>query len=160
MARLLAAAPDDRVRDGKAALSIVEQLVKIEKTPALGETMAMTLAELGRYPEAISWQREAIAAAKQAGRSEMTAGMAENLKLYERRQPCRTPWRQRPCPLSEAAVKMKGQRSKVRSKCLCRFSRRIEKRRLHHGRRNLMRVRGRSEHAGANSRGLRPLRDR
>ncbi|MGH9148709.1 MAG: tetratricopeptide repeat protein, partial [Vicinamibacterales bacterium] len=93
MARLLAAAPDDRVRDGKAALSIVEQLVKIQKTPALGETMAMTLAELGRYPEAIAWQREAIAAAKQAGRSDMTASMAENLRLYERRQPCRTPWR-------------------------------------------------------------------
>jgi hypothetical protein len=93
MARLLAAAPDDRVRDGKAALSLVEQLVKIQRTPALGETMAMTLAELGRYQEAVSWQREAMAAAQQAGRSDMMASMAENLKLYERRQPCRTPWR-------------------------------------------------------------------
>ena len=93
MARLLAAAPDDRVRDGKAALSIVEQLLKIQKTPPLGETMAMTLAELGRYQEAVTWQRDAMAAAKQAGRSDMTVGLAENLKLYERRQPCRTPWR-------------------------------------------------------------------
>jgi tetratricopeptide (TPR) repeat protein len=93
MARLLAAAPDDRVRDGKAALSIVEQLLKMQKTPALGETMAMTLAELGRFQEAVTWQREAVAAAKQAGRFEMSAGLAENLRLYERRQPCRTPWR-------------------------------------------------------------------
>ena len=37
MARLLAAAPDDRVRDGKAALSIVEQLLKIQKTPPLAK---------------------------------------------------------------------------------------------------------------------------
>jgi hypothetical protein len=93
MARLLAAAPDDRVRDGNAALSIVAQLLKMQKTPALGETMAMTLAELGRFQEAVTWQREALAAAKQSGRSDVSAGLAENLKLYERRQPCRTPWR-------------------------------------------------------------------
>jgi hypothetical protein len=55
--------------------------------------MAMTLAELGRFQEAVTWQREAMAAAKQTGRSDMSVGMAENLKLYERRQPCRTPWR-------------------------------------------------------------------
>jgi tetratricopeptide (TPR) repeat protein len=93
MARLLAAAPDDRVRDGTGALAIVEQLIKVQKTPALTETMAMTLAELGRYEEAVSWQRDAIAAARKAGRSDMTSAMTENLKLYERRQPCRTPWR-------------------------------------------------------------------
>ena len=93
MARLLAAAPDDRVRDGKAALSIVEQLVKIQKTPALRETMAMTLAELGRYQEAVTWQRDAIAAAREVGRSDMTAALTENLRLYEGQRPCRTPWR-------------------------------------------------------------------
>jgi tetratricopeptide (TPR) repeat protein len=93
MARLLAAAPDDRVRDGKAALSIIEQLVKTQRSPTLGETMAMTLAELGRYQEAASWQREAITAARSGGRSELVPGMTENLKLYERRQPCRAPWR-------------------------------------------------------------------
>jgi tetratricopeptide (TPR) repeat protein len=47
LARLLAAAPDDRVRDGRRALMIVDDLFKTNKTTVLGETMAMALAEVG-----------------------------------------------------------------------------------------------------------------
>jgi tetratricopeptide (TPR) repeat protein len=93
LARLLAAAPDDRVRDGRRAMTLMRELLKGPQSIELGETMAMTLAELGQYDEAAAWQRDATAAAQRAGRADVARPMAENLRLYERRQPCRTPWR-------------------------------------------------------------------
>ncbi len=93
LARLLAAAPDDRVRDGARAMTLMQGLLKTQRTIELAQTMAMTLAELGRYEEAAVWQREAMTAARQARREDLTARLEENLRRYESRQPCRTPWR-------------------------------------------------------------------
>jgi tetratricopeptide (TPR) repeat protein len=93
LARLLAAAPDARVRDGQRAMTLMQDLLKTQRTLELMQTMAMTLAELGQYDEAANWQRETIAAANQSGRRDLGPRLQENLALYERRQPCRTPWR-------------------------------------------------------------------
>jgi hypothetical protein len=93
MARLLAAAPDDRVRDGRKAMAVMESLTDEQKTMDMGETMAMVFAELGRYDEAANWERQAIAAARRATQDELARRMAENLKLYDAHRPCRTPWR-------------------------------------------------------------------
>jgi tetratricopeptide (TPR) repeat protein len=93
LARLLAAAPDDRVRDGRRAMAVMQSLLAKPRSTDLGETMAMTLAELGQYDEAMTWQREAMAAAERGGRADLVPLMAENLRLYERHMPCRTPWR-------------------------------------------------------------------
>jgi tetratricopeptide (TPR) repeat protein len=93
LARLLSAAPDDRVRDGRRALSIVQELLKKEQSLEAGETLAMALAESGDYQKAAAVQRDVIAAAQGAGLADAARRMAENLTLYERRQPCRTPWR-------------------------------------------------------------------
>ncbi len=93
LARLLAAAPDDRVRDGRRAMSLMQELLKTQRTLELAQTMAMTLAELGQYEEAVNWQRDAMASARQAGRGDLAARLQENLTRYESRQPCRTPWR-------------------------------------------------------------------
>ena len=91
LVRVLAAAPDDRVRDGHRALELMEELLEGPQNFSMGEAMAMTLAELGRFDEAVTWQRQAMAAARAAGRSDLAAGMAQNLRLYEQRRPCRTP---------------------------------------------------------------------
>ena len=94
LARLLAAAPDDRVRDGARALKLVGELEKAQPpTLTLTETMAMALAEVGRFDEAGRLQREAVDAARRAGRADMVAHLSENLRLYEAQRPCRTPWR-------------------------------------------------------------------
>ena len=93
LARLLAAAPDDRVRDGRRAMVVMQSLLEKPRSTDLGETMAMTLAELGQYEEAAAWQREAMAAAERGGRADLVERMAENLRLYEHHMPCRTPWR-------------------------------------------------------------------
>ena len=92
LARLLAAAPDAGVRDGPRALRLVERLAQGERTIDLGETMAMTLAELGRHGEAAGVQRGLIAAAEAEGMRDAVPRLAANLRLYERGRPCRTPW--------------------------------------------------------------------
>jgi tetratricopeptide (TPR) repeat protein len=92
LARLLAAAPDDRVRDGRRAMEIVQTLLKDQKSTDLGETMAMAFAELGDYERAAAVQRGVIAAARTSGLPETVRRMEENLRLYENNRPCRTLW--------------------------------------------------------------------
>ena len=93
LARLLAAAPDDRVRDGRTALALLEPLLKQQKTIGLAETKAMALAEVGQFEEAAVWQREAMTGAGQT-QPDTQARLRENMRLYESRKPCRIPWRE------------------------------------------------------------------
>ena len=92
LARLLAAAPDDRVRDGRRALRLVDALIKKEQTIQLAETTAMALAEIGRYAEAARVQRDVLTAARQAGLPDVERRAQANLELYEQGQPCRVPF--------------------------------------------------------------------
>jgi tetratricopeptide (TPR) repeat protein len=101
--RLLAAAPDDQVRDGRRAMALMQELLKGPPRVDGREPMAMTLAELGRFDEAAKWQREAIAAAEQAGRADLARLMADNLALYEQRRPCRTPLKEPASPAPPAS---------------------------------------------------------
>jgi len=94
LARVLAAAPDDRVRDGRRALTIVDALLKNQRTLELAQTMAMALAEVGRFEDAVRWQREVIAAAAKSNRRDLSTRLAENLSRYEKGLPCREPWRE------------------------------------------------------------------
>jgi tetratricopeptide (TPR) repeat protein len=92
LARVLACSPDDAVRDGARALTITEMLLQNQRTLELAQTMAMALAEVGRFEEAVQWQRDAIAGAAQARRPDLTARLSENLDRYQRRLPCAAPW--------------------------------------------------------------------
>ena len=93
LARLLAAAPEDRLRDGEQAITLVQALLqKQPRTPELGETLAMSLAALGRFDEAISMQENLIAGADSRGMAALHARLSRNLALYKSREPCRTPW--------------------------------------------------------------------
>lgn len=92
LARLLAAAPDDRVRDGRRALLLLQPLMGAQ-SPTFSETMAMTMAELGDFDEAAAWQRNAMAATRQAGDEDLVDALSKTLARYEAGQPCRTPWR-------------------------------------------------------------------
>ena len=93
LARVLAASPQDGLRDGRRALAIMEDLSKTQpQTLPMAETTAMALAELGRFVEALEWQRSAIASATQGERGDLASKLAINLRLYQNRQPCRAPW--------------------------------------------------------------------
>ena len=91
-ARLLAAAPDERVRDGEQALAIVDRLAAQARTLDLGETMAMALAEVGAFDRAAALQRDLITGAGRAGLTDVIRRLEDNLRRYERGEACRTPW--------------------------------------------------------------------
>lgn len=92
LARLLATAPDARVRDGRRALAIAEGLLKGRASTQLGETLAMALAEIGRFEQAVQVQKDVMTVIERGGLPDQGGVMAANLKLYENRKPSRTPW--------------------------------------------------------------------
>jgi tetratricopeptide (TPR) repeat protein len=92
LARLLATVPDAAVRNGPEALALVQDVMRSQRTPDVGETLAMALAELGRYEEAAGIQRDLIAGGEKAGRRDIVRRLEANLRRYERGEPCRTPW--------------------------------------------------------------------
>lgn len=93
LARLLAAAPVDEVRDGSRALDLVLALAEDHKTAAVAETMAMALAELRLFSQAVEWQRFAMGLATDAALPGVAQGMSINLTRYLQDLPARTPWR-------------------------------------------------------------------
>jgi len=93
LARVLAASPDDQVRDGRRAVTTVQPVIAQVRTSDMLETMAMAQAEVGQFTEAVRWQKDAIATAEASGARAVAQRIADNLQLYESRKPCRTPWR-------------------------------------------------------------------
>ena len=92
LARLLTTCPEKSLRDGLRALKLLERLPDPGADLEIAQTMAMALAEAGRYDQAVQWQRRCIDSARRAGRSRQTARMEERLALYERAKPCREFW--------------------------------------------------------------------
>jgi tetratricopeptide (TPR) repeat protein len=80
LARLLAAAPDATVRDGRRALELAQDLHRAAPTTAVAETVAMAHAELGEFAQAASWQVRAQADG---------AATSERLQLYRGGRPYR-----------------------------------------------------------------------
>jgi tetratricopeptide (TPR) repeat protein len=93
LARVLAAAPDDAVRDGRKALQLTDALMKSNRSWTLLETRAMAASELGDFDTAIKSQQLAIDEAGKAGQRDAVAHMEMVLAQYHRGMPCRTPWR-------------------------------------------------------------------
>jgi len=89
--RLLAASPQAAMRDGTRALALARPLVAARRSPEHLETLAMALAELGRFEEAIAAQNEAIAAAEAQGRRGLLPRFRENLVRYEGATAARDP---------------------------------------------------------------------
>ncbi len=89
LVRILAAAPDEGVRDGIRALALMQERFKGPVSLEMYETMAMALAEVGRYDEAANWQRQAMSAAEQNDRADVARVMANALALYEQGRPVR-----------------------------------------------------------------------
>ena len=96
LARLLAACPDEKIRDGVRSLQLLHPLfeggggVDLETV----ETLAMALAETGQLERAVQVQRSMISDLQRNQRFDLVELLAENLALYERGQPCRLPWRE------------------------------------------------------------------
>lgn len=93
LARLLVAAPDAAVRNGRQAKPIVDRLLATRgQSLELGETTAMMLAELGQFDQAIAVQLSLIEAAKRLNLAPAVARQTANLAGYRRHEPCRVPF--------------------------------------------------------------------
>ena len=92
LARILASAPDDGLRDGERAMTLLEPLLAEAPDLSLGETTAMALAAMGLYSQAAAVQRDILQAARRGGRADAVERMTGNLALYERGRPSRTPF--------------------------------------------------------------------
>ena len=98
LARLLAAAPDDEVRDARRALALAESLLEErqesrDESLAVGETYAMALAAVGQFGTAAAVQRDVRSTAVQTGsQTVVVERLGENLRRYERGEPAPLPW--------------------------------------------------------------------
>lgn len=92
LARVLAAAPDDAVRDGQKALALATATVERRRSIDTLETLAMAHAEVGDFDAAMTAQREAIDLAVAQKREAWIAVLRAELARYEAGQPNRVPW--------------------------------------------------------------------
>lgn len=93
LARLLATSADSAVRDGTRALSMAQEVFRSAPSIDHGESVAMALAELGRFEEAADWERQLIGQAQANNRHERIPTLQARLEQYQRGEPVRDPWR-------------------------------------------------------------------
>lgn len=96
VARLLAASPDPKIRNGMRALQILKGLFEGQGELELEyvETLAMAFAATGQFERAAQMQRAMISDLQRNQRFDLARLLNENLALYQSRQPCRRPWRE------------------------------------------------------------------
>jgi tetratricopeptide (TPR) repeat protein len=87
-ARFLASCPDPKLRDGRRALALAEQLFAHEESLENAELVAMAHAELGSWNEAVEWQQRALAAAQRSEDQRLSAMLTRNLERYRAGQSC------------------------------------------------------------------------
>jgi len=92
LVRLLAATPQDDLRDAGKALALGESLAATQVSVYHLVTLAMVAAEIGRYEQAAQMQRSAIEVYRQADQTAVVADLQKTLERYERDEPCRDPW--------------------------------------------------------------------
>lgn len=92
LARLLAACPEDGLRDGPRSVRLSEGLIGVSSELDAVEALAMAYAEVGRFDDAVEAQTKAFDAVKRVDRADLQRVMESNLELYSNGQPCREPW--------------------------------------------------------------------
>ena len=95
LARLLATSPDPVVRDGPRAVGMAEAVFQAESTLEHAETLAMALAEIGRFEEAIELQNQVVSESQRRGQAAVTNRATRRLESYQRGEPYRSPWKDR-----------------------------------------------------------------
>jgi tetratricopeptide (TPR) repeat protein len=103
LARLLATSSDATVRDGGRALALAERAARAEERVDHVETVAMALAEQGRYEEAAELQRQVASEAQRVGATPLLGAIEERLRLYESGRPVRDVWTPDPAGPAGAA---------------------------------------------------------
>jgi tetratricopeptide (TPR) repeat protein len=92
LSRLLAACPDGGIRDGARALELARRVFEQQQSIDHAETIAMALAEVGNFAEAVEWQQQVVEQRRRQGagaRLEVSRGY---LELFRQGEGVRAPW--------------------------------------------------------------------
>ncbi|MEM7352620.1 MAG: tetratricopeptide repeat protein [Acidobacteriota bacterium] len=89
LARLLAIAPEDDLRDGARALTLIASETAGPSTTEAAETLAMVYAEVGRFAEARAMQQQAVAAIEQSQTGSAADLPRRRLRAYAGERPWR-----------------------------------------------------------------------
>ena len=82
LARILAAAPDRRVRDAARALDLAMRVYEANPSAVHAETVALALAAMSRCGEAQEWMRRAVSVAEQSADAAEAARLRSELSKY------------------------------------------------------------------------------
>jgi tetratricopeptide (TPR) repeat protein len=93
LARVLATSSDTATRDGARALELARWVLERSRTLDHAETLAMALAEVGRFEEAVALQEEVVRQIDERDPPEGLVLAREALAAYRRGEPLREPWR-------------------------------------------------------------------
>jgi tetratricopeptide (TPR) repeat protein len=90
---VLATHPNPTRRNGTMAIRLASQACEATERPGadLRDTLAAAYAEAGRFEDAVSEARGAVALASSAGNASLVDRVSRRLKLYERKEPYRDP---------------------------------------------------------------------
>lgn len=84
LARLLATSNDASIRDGARAVDLAQRALAASAQAPYAETMAMALAEAGRFPDAVAVQRNLLQQAKRSSsEAAWIAQLEQRLALFE-----------------------------------------------------------------------------
>lgn len=87
---ILGTTPIDSLRNGKDALALAEAALKVDpNSPVYLNAQAAALAELGRFPEAVTAEEAALANAKLRGDANLTRDSESRLALFRAGNPLR-----------------------------------------------------------------------
>jgi tetratricopeptide (TPR) repeat protein len=92
LARLLATAPESKVRDGARSLTLAKGLFESTHRLAAGQTYAMAFAETGNFTDAVKLQQQTIIGYERSGTPVDKSFLARNLLLYQRHRASREGW--------------------------------------------------------------------
>jgi tetratricopeptide (TPR) repeat protein len=89
LAHVLAASPDDSIRNGERALSLAQKAVELSggNSPDFLETLSISYANLGRFPDAIAAAQKALQLPNSS--SAKAGSLRAKLDLYEKQVPFR-----------------------------------------------------------------------
>ena len=94
LARLLATAPQEAVRDPGRAVDLALRVFEAERSLGHAETVAMAYAAAGDFDRAVEWQSRVLERAGPGSPPELVERARRRLALYQAGRPVLEPWRE------------------------------------------------------------------
>jgi tetratricopeptide (TPR) repeat protein len=91
LARILAASPDAKARNGAEAVQLAQRAAELtgQTNAQVLDSLAAAFAETGSFSEAVQTEEDAARKAEASGQTNLAVQLAEHLKLYQSHRPLR-----------------------------------------------------------------------